>query len=147
MELDELKARVNADEGYTRLNGMEVTALSPGYCEVRAAVGREKLNPHGIAHGGLLFTLCDTAAGVAATTLGRNVVSRAADIHFLHPALGGTLTARGRVADAGGHMACCTAEVLDDRGEILATASFEMFFIQGPGQADQGARRTSSVPG
>ena len=139
MDLEELKARVNAGEGYMRFNGLEVTELSPGYCEVRAAVGREKLNPHGIAHGGLLFTLCDTAAGVAATTLGRSVVSRTADIHFLHPAPEGTLTARGRVADAGGHMACCTAEVLDGEGKVLAAASFEMFFIQGPFRPGQDA--------
>lgn len=134
MDLQELKARINADEGYMRFNGMEVTELSSGYCEVRAPVGPEKLNPHGIAHGGLLFSLCDTAAGVAATTLGRSVVSRAAEIHFLHPAMGRAVTAKGRVDDAGAHMAYCTAEAFDETGEKLVSASFEMFFIQRPYQ-------------
>lgn len=131
MELDELKARVNADEGYMRLNGMEVTALAPGYCEARAPMGPDKANPHGMAHGGYLFTLCDMTAGVAATTLGRKVVGRTASIHFLHPGEGSGFTAKGRVVQSGRHMALGRVDVFDDRQTLIATADVEMFYLEG----------------
>ena len=131
MDLDKLKARVNARGGYMRLNGLEVTELAPGYCEARAPMSKEKMNPHGMAHGGYLFTLCDTAAGVAATTLGRKVVGRTASIHFLRPGSGTYFTAKSRVIQSGRHMALGRVDVFDDQEELIATADVEMFYLEG----------------
>ena len=128
-DLQRLKASVNAGEGFMRMLGIEVTALEPGYCECRAPLGPEKNNPHGIAHGGFLFTVCDTAAGVAGTTLGRGVVGRTADIHFLRPGTGAYVTARGRVTEAGRTMGLCQVELFDDRDQLIVTGSFELYFL------------------
>ena len=128
---EELKARINSDNGFMSYNGITVAEVGKGECLCQVEVGQNGLNPHGIAHGGLLFTLCDTAAGIAASTTGRKVVSRASDMHFLHPGLPGVLTARGQVVQAGSRTALCTAEVRDEKGELVATASFEMFFLDG----------------
>ena len=128
-DLEELKRKVNADDGYMRFNGIEVTDLAKGYCRCRAPLGQEKNNPHGIAHGGFLFSVCDTAAGVAGTTLGRSVVGRSADIHFLKPGRGGYVTAEGRVVEAGRTTGLCQVEMRDDRGELIVSASFELYFI------------------
>ena len=129
------KENINAENGFVHHNGITVTEIAEGVCTCQVSLGQKGLNPHDMAHGGLLFTMCDTAAGIAATTTGRKVVSRAADIHFLRPAWPGLLTVRGQVVRAGRQTALCTAEVRDERGELLTTASFEMFFI---GALDQG---------
>ena len=128
---EELKEKLNARDGFTRHNGVRVIDLGEGWCDCEVVLTDEGKNPHGIAHGGLLFTMCDTAAGVAASSTGRRVVSRTGSIHFLAPAAGGTFTARGRVVRAGRHMAYCTAKVFSETGELLATADFEMFYIEG----------------
>ncbi len=133
-ELEELKRRVNADDGYMHYNGIEVTDLAPGYCEARAAMGPEKRNPHGMAHGGFLFTLCDSVGGIAATTTGGNVVGRTGDIHFLRPGQGAYFTARGRVTQAGRHMALCRVDVFDETEMLVATADVEMFFLTEEGR-------------
>lgn len=134
-DLDELREKINAEEGFARHNGIRVTSLEKGRCTCAATVTEKVQNPHGVAHGALLFGLCDTAAGVAATSLGRSVVSRSADFHFLRPAEG-AVTAVGRVVSAGLHMAYCAAEVYDEAGELLAAGSFEMYFLQGPLKRD-----------
>lgn len=129
-QLERLKRQVNDSGGYTALNGIEITKLEPGYCEGRAEMGQDKTNPHGMAHGGFLFTLCDTVGGIAATTLGRSVVGRSADIHYLRPGKAtGSFTAKGRVVEAGRHIALCAVELFDDEGTLLVTASVEMFFL------------------
>ena len=102
MDLEKFKDLVNSREGYMRFNGIEVTRLEPGFCEARAPMGPDKTNPHGMAHGGFLFTLCDSVAGIAASTRGRNVVGRSADIHYIHPGDGEYLTARATVVHEGG---------------------------------------------
>ena len=131
LDLDELQERINSEEGFARHNGIRVTSLEKGRCTCAATVTDKVQNPHGVAHGALLFGLCDTAAGVAATSLGRSVVSRAADFHFLRPAEG-AVTAVGRVVSAGAHMAYCAAEVYDESGVLLAAGSFEMFYLTEP---------------
>lgn len=129
IDLEELKRRLNAENGFSRFLGMEVTELQPGYCECRAPLGPERYNPHGFAHGGFLFSVCDTAAGLAGTTLGRAVVGRAADIHFLHSGTGAFVIARARLAEAGHTMALSQVEMYDDRERLIVTGSFELYFL------------------
>ncbi len=126
-----LMDRINRQMGFALHNGITVTAVEEGYCACRVELGAEGLNPHGIAHGGLLFALCDTVAGTAATSLGRGVVTRSADIHFLRPGTGRTVTAEGRVTDHGRTHAYCVAEARNEAGQLVCAATFEMVFLEG----------------
>src|SRR3546814_6620429 len=49
--------------------GAEITLIGDGRVVVEAPVGSAFLQQQGFAHGGLLFTLADTAAGYAALTM------------------------------------------------------------------------------
>ena len=126
-----LKDRVNRQEGFPLHNGITVTEVGGGYCACTAELAPDKFNPHGIARGGLLFAMCDTVAGTAATSLGRGVVTRSADIHFLRPGTGRRLTAEGRVTDCGRSHAFCIAEVHNEEGALVCSSTFEMVFLEG----------------
>lgn len=129
-EWEEYREKINRENsGYMRLNGIHVTALAKGYCECQAALGPDVNNPHGIAHGGFLFTVCDNATGIAGSTLGRKVVSRSADIHFLHPGRGAYVTAKARMTEAGHTTGLCQVEMFDEHGTLIVTGSFELYFI------------------
>ena len=128
MDLDREKV-ISMQEGFIAHNGMRITVLESGYCECEVELTEKGKNLHGFAHGGLLFSLCDTAAGIAATATGRNVVTQSSAIHFLRPARGGVLTAKGKVVKNGTRTAFCTAEIFDETGLLLVSASFDMFFI------------------
>lgn len=120
----------NEGDGFTQHNNMRVVAVEKGFCRCEADLGPHSMNIHGFAHGGVAYTLCDAASGVAAASLGRMVVTRSASIQYLRPGRGEKLTAEARVVHAGRHTALCEARVYDDAGQLLVTAAVDMFFVE-----------------
>ena len=102
----------NSYDDFNRHNGLRLVDVDDGTSVVEVTLRKEGLNPHGIAHGGLIFTLCDVATGVAARSHGRNTVSQDASIYFLRPgAHTEKLTAKGRVIKEGRTTGYTEAEV------------------------------------
>lgn len=67
-------------------------------------VGPQHLNPHGVLHGGVAFTLIDTAMGAAAqAAVDDGLWCTTIDIHtrFLRPVTAGRLTAHATVRRRG----------------------------------------------
>lgn len=84
-----------ADDRASRSLGMRVVEVGPGTATVSMTVREDMVNGHGIGHGGLTFTLADTAFAFACNTYNRRTVAQAAEIRFLAPTrLGDVLVAR-----------------------------------------------------
>lgn len=82
-----------ADDASRRL-GMELLEAGAGAARVRMTVTHEMVNGHGIAHGGFVFTLADTAFACACNSHGPVTVAAGADITFVTSAKeGDSLTA------------------------------------------------------
>ena len=74
--------------------GIELVDVGPGRARLRMTVTDVMVNGHAIAHGGLVFTLADSAFAVACNTHGVVTVAAGADITFVEPArLGDVLVA------------------------------------------------------
>jgi len=74
--------------------GIEVLEISEGYSKIKMTVRSEMINGFGIVHGGIAFSLADSAFAFACNN--RNVLSVALDtsINFLKPVhVGDVLTA------------------------------------------------------
>ncbi len=74
--------------------GIEVLEIKEGYSKVRMTVRKEMVNGFGIVHGGIAFSLADSAFAFACNN--RNVLSVALDtsINFIKPVhAGDVLTA------------------------------------------------------
>ncbi|MGN6793664.1 MAG: hydroxyphenylacetyl-CoA thioesterase PaaI [Streptosporangiaceae bacterium] len=65
--------------------GMELLDVGEGRATVRMPVARSMINGHGIAHGGYVFLLADTAFACACNSRGVVTVAAAADISFVAP--------------------------------------------------------------
>ena len=90
-------AMMAADRASAAL-GIEVYEHGPGWARARMTVRADMVNGHDIAHGGLIFTLADTAFACACNSWGPVTVAAAADITFLTPArLGDVLEADAQV--------------------------------------------------
>lgn len=77
---------------------MEATLLEVDRAVVRMTVGTGMVNGHGLAHGGYLFTLADSAFALACNSRGARTVAAGADIVFVTSArLGDVLVAEARV--------------------------------------------------
>jgi acyl-CoA thioesterase len=69
--------------------GMELVEVGDGTAVVRMAIRADMLNGHGIAHGGFVFLLADTAFACACNSRGPVTVAAGADISFVAPVLQG----------------------------------------------------------
>ncbi|MET8568881.1 hydroxyphenylacetyl-CoA thioesterase PaaI [Streptomyces sp. NPDC004783] len=74
-----------ADEASRRL-GIELLGHGEGTARLRMTVTPAMVNGHGIAHGGYVFLLADTAFACACNSHGPVTVAAGADIVFVAPA-------------------------------------------------------------
>ncbi|HET7356561.1 MAG TPA: hydroxyphenylacetyl-CoA thioesterase PaaI [Nocardioidaceae bacterium] len=74
-----------ADDRASQALGMQIVEVGPGTATVSMTVRADMVNGHGIGHGGLTFTLADTAFAFACNTYNRRTVAQAAEIRFLAP--------------------------------------------------------------
>ena len=79
--------RMLAEDRTSAMLGIEVLAAGQGVALARMRVRPDMVNGHCIVHGGLVFSLADTAFACAVNSFGPAVVTAAADITFLRPAL------------------------------------------------------------
>jgi uncharacterized protein (TIGR00369 family) len=80
----------------------------------------------GIAHGGALASLLDTAAAFAVHTLldpAARTVTVDLTVHFLRPVSAGRVEARARVLREGRRILIISAEATDQTGLLVATAT------------------------
>jgi acyl-CoA thioesterase len=68
-----------------RALGIEILEVRAGYARLSMAVRPEFLNGHQICHGGLIFTLSDTAFAYACNSYNVNTVAAGCSIEFLRP--------------------------------------------------------------
>ena len=96
-------------------------------------------NPAGIVQGGFLGAMADSAMGSATVTYaraaGRRVISSNVEMKtsFMAPVrVGATLTCTASVVSGGRRVAFAEAEVVDDKGTVVARASSTYLFTDRP---------------
>lgn len=101
--------------------GIEVVALGPGACAVRMAVRAEMLNGFDVCHGGVTFSLADSALAFASNTHGRVTVSVENSVSYTAPVRrGDVLTATASEESAGNRLAFYRVVVVNQEGETVA---------------------------
>lgn len=107
------------DRASTELLGMQVVEMSEGHAVVTMTVRDDMLNGHRIVHGGLVFTLADTAFAMACNEEGSVTVSSGAEITFLAPSLPGQeLTATAKLRSKRGRSGIYDVEVRSETGLV-----------------------------
>jgi len=80
-----------------QLLGMQRQAVGPGFARIAMTVREDMTNGHLTCHGGIIFTLADTAFAYACNSGNQTTVAAAASIDFLSPArIGEILVAEAR---------------------------------------------------
>lgn len=76
------------DDYYPYSLGVKIVSMDAGYSKIKLATTRRMKNLHGMIHGGVIFTLADTAFGLAANTRGK-AVGIQVSINYLRPVMPG----------------------------------------------------------
>ncbi len=105
----------------TRWLKVEVIETREGFCKLQMTVRSEMANGFNIAHGGISFSLADSAIAFSANAYGRHAVSLNTSIRHLHPVMvGDTLIAEAEVKDLKHKIVNVDAFVLNQDGVKVA---------------------------
>jgi uncharacterized protein (TIGR00369 family) len=118
------------------LFGFQMRDIEVGRVVFECLPDASTYNPIGVVHGGLVCTLADTVAACAVhSTLDKGVGYTSIDLNvsYLRPVTtdSGLLRATGLVSKRGRRVAFCTAEVVDDTGRLVATATSSCLVMDG----------------
>ena len=114
-------ARMLEHDAFSRWLGLEVAEVRPGVAIVRLAVRDEMLNGFGVCHGGVTFSLADSALAFASNTHGRVTVSVDNAISYPAPVhAGDVLTAEAREEGGGARVAFYRVVVRRHDGATVA---------------------------
>ena len=115
--------------GFNKHVGVRVIEITEGGAVAELDLTPQTLNPLGNAHGGAIFTLCDSAAGSAAASRGRIAVTLSGVINYLRPGIAGkTLRAAATEIKAGRSTAVYNVDVFDPEGTQVSNCTFTMFY-------------------
>ena len=124
---------------YWGLLGIETVAAERGLVTNRVLLREEHLNYNHVAHGGVVSSLIDSAAGGAVRTMRTPEEIKArphatSDLHvaYISPATGAELTAVARVIKAGRTAIFTEVDVTDDRGRTIARGMVTFVIGAGP---------------
>jgi acyl-CoA thioesterase len=88
---DKVARAMLASEGTGPAWGVEIEEAREGYARIRMRLRPDMLNGHGIAHGGMIFALADTAFAYACNSRNLRTVAAQASIVFLDSAREGEM--------------------------------------------------------
>ncbi len=111
-------ARMLQDDVASRQLGIEIEIPAPGEAIATMMVRDDMIQGHGVCHGGLLFTLADTAFAFACNAYDTPTVSSGGNINYLRPAKAGDhLRAHAREQQRGRQLGVYDVVVQNQFGE------------------------------
>lgn len=111
---------------------MRILTVKPGYAKVTMTVRADMVNGHHICHGGMIFTLADTAFAYSCNSYNMNTVASACHIDFLAPAHEGeTLEAEAIEQSQSGRTGVYDVTVRSATGKTIALFRGKSYRIQG----------------
>ena len=129
---------------FAQLLGTSFDEMDVGCCKASLMVKQHLLNPHGIAHGGVAFSLADSACGGAAlTALGEpHILTQDMQIRYHGPARLGKIVAHAEVIHRG--QRTITVQCRVTQAEILIASVTATFAILSP--AELSAMKSAASP-
>lgn len=118
---EQVVAAMLTDDHATLALGMKVQSVSAGSCCVTMEIREDMLNGFSTCHGGLIFSLADSAFGFASNSHNFMSVAAGCQIDYLRPAHAGDILCASAVERvAGSRLGLYDVTVTNQRGEIVA---------------------------
>jgi len=109
-------------DAFSRWLGIEVIVVDKGYAKLKMKVKDEMLNGFGIAHGGITYSLADSALAFASNGHGKMSVSTGTSIaHFRQVQLADILTAEAQETNLGEKVAHYQISITNQDEDVVAS--------------------------
>ena len=109
------------NDAFSKWLGIEVIEVKEGYSKVKMMVRKEMINGFGIVHGGIAFSLADSAFAFACNN--RNNLSVALDVTITFTKavnIGDVLTAEAKEVHNGRTTGVYLIEIVNQLGQLIA---------------------------
>ncbi|QLG48860.1 PaaI family thioesterase [Natrinema halophilum] len=117
--------------GFSDLIGLDFTDVEAGYSRGTIEVSDELMNPNGVLHGGVLYTLADSGMGAALyaeLAEDQQCATIEIKINYLKPVRTGRVTCETTLEKNGRTVAYLESELVNDGKTVArATGSFSIF--------------------
>ncbi len=104
---------------YARYLGVEICECSDGYAKAKLELKEHHLNSVNTVHGGVLFSLADSAFSAASNSHGTVAMAIQVCISYFKAVSSGTLYAEAREVSRNPKLATYLIEVTDGTGSLL----------------------------
>lgn len=122
------KEQIEKDKGFINSNNFKILKVEENYCELEGMITETSKNPYGILHGGFIFGLADTAAGIAVKTNGRDAVTLNATIDYYKSVNEGKIVAKTNCLKIGKHVAVYEVFVYHD-DDLISKMDATYYFL------------------
>lgn len=110
-----------ADDAFSQWLGIEVVDIKPGYAKLEMQVRQEMVNGFNVTHGGIAFSLADSALAFASNSYGRVALALENNISFMKKVMpGDKLTAKTKELSLGRRIAVYNISVTNKDDEKVA---------------------------
>lgn len=121
MQPYEIVNHMYQNDAFSQWLGIEILELKEGYCKLKMQVRAEMTNGFAIAHGGISFSLADSALAFAANARGTHALSIETSIAHTRPVhTGEILLAEAIEKSHTKRFGIYEVQVTNDRGELIA---------------------------
>lgn len=122
--MEGIRAHIQELSGFDQI---EIREIEAGHSLLEVTVTEKMLNLYGAIHGGVLYTLCDVAAGMTAYAYGVTNVTLSGNINYVRPAGVGTLYIECNSLHKGRTTVVQDVTVRDKEEKLLCTARMTMY--------------------
>ncbi len=123
--------KMMADDAFSQWLGIEVVDIKPGYTKLEMTVRDEMVNGFGVTHGGIAFSLADSALAFASNSYGRVAVAMENNISFMKKVMtGDTLTAETEELSIGRRIGVYNISIINQKDEQVALFRGTVFRTQ-----------------
>ncbi len=118
---EQIVTKMYDNDPFSQWLGIERVEVGLGLCTLRMMVRKEMTNGFGIAHGGITFSLADSAFAFASNSHGRHALSIECDInHVKAVRTGDVLTARASEQSLSNRIGIYTVEIVNQEEDVVA---------------------------
>ncbi len=125
----EVLQKMENESGYFHHNQYHIEEITEESVTLKANINEDSLNPYGIAHGGFIFGLGDTAMGILAREENKEVLTLNANIDFLRPGSGKELIAKSEMIKNGKKIKVLKANIYNEEGKLIASMTSNYMVI------------------
>jgi len=109
------------------LANVKIVDVKPGYCKLAVKIDENNCNLYGFAHGGILFTLCDSASGLVTYASGYYNVTLDASINYIKSATKGEVYCVCKTLHQGRKTCINQVQIFSETKQLLTNATFTQY--------------------